>query len=618
MPAASVTRHVADRVRSLRSERGWSAQQLANECARVGMPSLSRGTIAKIESGVRKSITAEEVAVLADVLGVTPTSLLAAGSVPVPAAERSRGRHVAGELGLRRVSEWDPIRLGVHRVESERLGMEGLLPYIRRRHDGELHTLLRRVATGSTMALLVGKSATGKTRSLYEAAMRCLPDWFLFFPPTAAELVDAQASGLIRPGTVVWLDEIQSYFNGPVGAQAAAAVRSLLLGNEPVTVLATIQSEYWAALITPPQEKTSDPGAYARDVLMASDVVQVADVLDAEEMAAASELAARVPLLAAAEKAAPDGRVIPVLATAPILITRYEHASNPYGEAILTAAIDAYRLGHLKPLLPKFLQEAAPAYLNDAQRVAPSAWFENGLQYATAPVIGGISALSAVRTRPGIGPPDGYLLQDFLADYGKAVRNDVTVPERVWEALAAYTADPDDRRRLAIAAEQRSLDEYRIRFQSTAPDATWAEELATEARLISDAINETMQCYVATGRLAPSGLVETEDLAPELARANVKLMIAEVKSGSNDDSSLQSLSLACMEDPELFFAESPEDVEAAKLLCHQCPVRIHCLTGALERREPWGVWGGELLLRGTIVPRKRVRGRERPRRREAS
>ena len=71
------------------------------------------------------------------------------------------------------------------------------------------------------------------------------------------------------------------------------------------------------------------------------------------------------------------------------------------------------------------------------------------------------------------------------------------------------------------------------------------------------------------------------------------------------------LDLPCTEDPELFFAEAPGDVEQAKALCQGCRVRIACLEGALERREPWGVWGGELLLRGTIVPRKRPRGRPR-------
>lgn len=61
--------------------------------------------------------------------------------------------------------------------------------------------------------------------------------------------------------------------------------------------------------------------------------------------------------------------------------------------------------------------------------------------------------------------------------------------------------------------------------------------------------------------------------------------------------------------PELYFAESPSDVELAKALCQGCPVRAECLAGALERREPWGVWGGELFLQGVVIPRKRPRGR---------
>ena len=69
--------------------------------------------------------------------------------------------------------------------------------------------------------------------------------------------------------------------------------------------------------------------------------------------------------------------------------------------------------------------------------------------------------------------------------------------------------------------------------------------------------------------------------------------------------------LPCTGDPDLFFAESPDDVELAKSLCADCPVRHRCLAGAIERREPWGVWGGELFLRGEVVPRKRPRGRPR-------
>jgi WhiB family transcriptional regulator, redox-sensing transcriptional regulator len=64
-------------------------------------------------------------------------------------------------------------------------------------------------------------------------------------------------------------------------------------------------------------------------------------------------------------------------------------------------------------------------------------------------------------------------------------------------------------------------------------------------------------------------------------------------------------------DPDLWFAESPSELERAKALCADCPIRSLCLDEALERQEPWGVWGGEIIERGTIVARKRPRGRPR-------
>ncbi len=70
--------------------------------------------------------------------------------------------------------------------------------------------------------------------------------------------------------------------------------------------------------------------------------------------------------------------------------------------------------------------------------------------------------------------------------------------------------------------------------------------------------------------------------------------------------------LPCRENEgDLWFGETPGEVELAKSLCRECPVRELCLAGALERKEPWGVWGGELFLRGAVVARKRPRGRPR-------
>jgi WhiB family transcriptional regulator, redox-sensing transcriptional regulator len=64
-------------------------------------------------------------------------------------------------------------------------------------------------------------------------------------------------------------------------------------------------------------------------------------------------------------------------------------------------------------------------------------------------------------------------------------------------------------------------------------------------------------------------------------------------------------------DPDLWFADAPAELELAKSLCTDCPVRVECLAGAVERAEPWGVWGGEIFERGEVIARKRPRGRPR-------
>ena len=70
--------------------------------------------------------------------------------------------------------------------------------------------------------------------------------------------------------------------------------------------------------------------------------------------------------------------------------------------------------------------------------------------------------------------------------------------------------------------------------------------------------------------------------------------------------------IPCREhDAELWFAEATAEVELAKSLCQQCPIRSGCLAGAIDRAEPWGVWGGEVFIGGVPVARKRGRGRPR-------
>jgi WhiB family redox-sensing transcriptional regulator len=55
---------------------------------------------------------------------------------------------------------------------------------------------------------------------------------------------------------------------------------------------------------------------------------------------------------------------------------------------------------------------------------------------------------------------------------------------------------------------------------------------------------------------------------------------------------------ACLdEDPELFFPVGDTgpallQVVEAKAVCASCPVRVECLTWALETGQNYGIWGG--------------------------
>lgn len=59
----------------------------------------------------------------------------------------------------------------------------------------------------------------------------------------------------------------------------------------------------------------------------------------------------------------------------------------------------------------------------------------------------------------------------------------------------------------------------------------------------------------------------------------------------------------------LFFSEDLYDIARAKAICSRCTQQEPCLELALDNREPWGVWGGQLVSNGHLVLNKRRRGR---------
>ena len=97
----------------------------------------------------------------------------------------------------------------------------------------------------------------------------------------------------------------------------------------------------------------------------------------------------------------------------------------------------------------------------------------------------------------------------------------------------------------------------------------------------------------------------SELLVPGWADEKIGL---DAVTGTYSDGS--SFNLPChTADPEMYFSEDELAVAEAKSLCGGCLVRTQCLEGALSRKEPAGVWGGELFEDGRVIARKRKAGR---------
>ena len=191
--------------------------------------------------------------------------------------------------------------------------------------------------------LLVGGSSVGKTRCAVEAVKRLLPDWWLVHPGGPAE-VTALAHAP-PPRTVVWLDELQRYLDGEHGL-TGAAVRALVTAVHPAVIIGTLWPDRYTAYMAVPRPGGADPHARERQVLDLAEVVRIAPEFSPAEQNRAHAAAARDRRLQIALSAAGYG-LTQTLAAAPQLVARWEdaQAADPYAWAVLTAALDAARLG---------------------------------------------------------------------------------------------------------------------------------------------------------------------------------------------------------------------------------------------------------------------------------
>ncbi len=396
-------------------------------------------------------------------------------TAPAPSAGAGGSAREVGPArpaGAVRVSEAEPRRLGVHAAISVPGAPDETPPeYVPRDADADEHGVRATVAAAAQrggFVLLVGGSSVGKTRCAVEAVQALLPDWWLVHPAGPAEVVALAAAQPAR--MVVWLDELQRYLDGERGL-TGGVVRALLGAPDPAVIIGTLWPDRYTVYAAVPAPGGADLHAREREVLDLAAVIRISPAFSAAEQDRARSAAVRDPRLQVALGAAGYG-LTQTLAAAPQLVARWEDAqtAEPYAWAVLTAALDAARLGARAPLSIDFLRAAAPGYCTSQQQAeAPENWFERALAYATGKLYGAAAALSPAGA--GMGQIAGYTAADYLIQYSSRERRYERVPASTWDAALGHVRDPADIARLADSARNRLLYRYAIPLYRQAADA---------------------------------------------------------------------------------------------------------------------------------------------------
>jgi hypothetical protein len=159
---------------------------------------------------------------------------------PGPGTGREPGR--PGQL----IGRWDPVQLGVHKA----IGGGTLPPYVHRSHDHLLYALLDPAPAANRLVVLRGGSSTGKSRAAFQAVTARLPHWPVLYPRTTKALARLLEGEQIPGRSVLWLNELRDYAEGPAGQDTLFDLAELLTRRNRIVVLTCVWPDFWRAYTT--------------------------------------------------------------------------------------------------------------------------------------------------------------------------------------------------------------------------------------------------------------------------------------------------------------------------------------------------------------------------------
>ncbi|WP_092545423.1 hypothetical protein [Actinoplanes derwentensis] len=268
------------------------------------------------------------------------------------------------------------------------------------------------------------------------------PNWPIIQPASTGEIIELSRGP--RQRIIVWLDEIEQFFDTEPQLTREHVLRLL---PSPAIVVATM----WPTDFTTwkPSRHPADFRGNSRLLGLATKIV-VPDELSPGEQANADKVAktdSRIRLALEIK----DAGLTQALAAGPDLLYRWQLAPA-YARSVINFAADARRLGIRTPIPRDCFVEAVGGYLTPTQRVnRPSWWLDEALAFGEEEVRGGVSTL-APADEGGAGHRTGHVVADYVAQH---IRRDKCPPQSAWNALIATAGNPDDLRRLALAANTR-------------------------------------------------------------------------------------------------------------------------------------------------------------------